>query len=173
MVYQNLYINNTTVIPKKLLDLFKFYQKDISEHSSKTINNFKICETSEEYITNKILSTKKSDKSFNEKLFEYIDNANISDVELYKKADIDRRLFSKIKSNNDYHPSFGTVTAFALALELSTEEYENLLKSASYSLPMNTYVNITLKYCFDNKIYNLNTVNSFIFTVANKTIKDL
>ena len=91
----------------------------------------------------------------------------------YKKAYIDRRLFSKIKSNSNYHPAFGTITLLALALELSTIEYEKLLKSASYSLPQNSYINITLKYCFDNNIYNINDVNNLIYNVSNKQIKDL
>ena len=111
--------------------------------------------------------------TFQELLFKYIDKFGLKDSEVYKKAYIDRRLFSKIKSNKDYHPSFGTVTLFALSLNLSTKEYKQLLNSASYSLPTNTYVGITLKYCFDNKLYNIFEVNNLIYTLTNKEIKDL
>ncbi len=81
--------------------------------------------------------------------------------------------FSKIRSYNEYHPSFGTVTLLALALKLSSNDYENLLKSASYSLPLNSYINITLKYCFDEKIYNVNKVNELLYAISGKQIKEL
>ncbi len=171
MSYQNLYMKNKTIIPQSLLELFEFYKNSIMSNPAKpTISDFKVCESSAEYI---ILNTKKSAKNFNELLFEYIDNANISDVKLYKKADIDKRLFSKIRSSNEYHPSFGTVTLLALALELTSVQYEELLNSASYSLPQNSYVNITLKYCFDNEMYNINEVNDLLFAVSGKVIKEL
>ena len=170
MSYQNLYIKNITIIPKSLLELFEFYKKSIISNLTEPICDFKVCESSTKYI---ILNTKKSAKSFNELLFEHIDNANISDVKLYKKADIDKRLFSKIRSSNEYHPSFGTVTLLAFALELTSVQYEELLNSASYSLPQNSYVNITLKYCFDNEMYNINEVNDLLYAVSGKVIKDL
>lgn len=174
MFYQNLYIKNNIIIPQSLLKLFIYYQKDIIKNSTKSTYNFMLNESSEEYIiANKILNTIKPTKSFNETLFDYIDNSNFTDVQVYKRAFIDRRLFSKIKSDNQYHPSFGTVTLLALALELSTKEYETLLNSASYSLPQNTYINITLKYCFDNTIYDINTVNNLIYAISYKQIKNL
>ena len=111
--------------------------------------------------------------TFQELLFKFIDESGLKDSEVYNKANIDRRLFSKIRSDKNYHPSFGTVTLFALALKLSTKEYKQLLNSASYSLPSNTYAGITLKYCFDNKLYNVYEVNNLIYTLTNKEIKDL
>lgn len=163
MFYSNFNLN---LIPQKLLDLFVFYEEDILKNKdSSTLE-----ESFEEY---EILKIKKSEKSFNELLFEYIEKCNISDVELYKKANIDRRLFSKIRSSNEYHPSFGTVTLLALGLNLSSIEYEKLLKSASYSLPQNSYVNITLKYCFDEKIYDVNKVDEILYATSGKLIKEL
>ncbi len=171
MFYQNLYMKKQTIIPQSLLELFEFYKTSImSNLTEPTICDSKVCESSAEYI---ILNTKKSAKNFNELLFEHIDNANISDVKLYKKADIDKRLFSKIRSSTAYHPSFGTVTLLALALELTSVQYEELLNSASYSLPQNSYVNITLKYCFDNEMYNINEVNDLLYAVSGKVIREL
>ena len=112
-------------------------------------------------------------ETFQELLFKLIDKSNLSEVEIYQKAYIDRKLFSKIRSDKHYHPSFGTVTLFALALELSTLEFEKLLNSASYSLSTNTYSSITLRYCFDKKIYDISTVNNMIYTLTNKEIKEL
>ena len=170
MSYTNLYTTENFIIPKKLLDLFILYEDEIVNQFNELENNLELNETSEEY---EILNIKKSEKTFNELLFEYIEKSNISDVELYKNAYIDRRLFSKIRSYNEYHPSFGTVTLLALALKLSSNDYENLLKSASYSLPLNSYINITLKYCFDEKIYNINRVNELLYTISGKQIKEL
>lgn len=170
MSYTNLYTTENFIIPQKLLDLFILYENEIINQSNEFENNLELNETSEEY---KILNIEKSEKTFNELLFEYIEKSNISDVELYKKAYIDRRLFSKIRSYNEYHPSFGTITLLAIALNLSSNDYEKLLKSASYSLPQNSYINITLKYCFDEKIYNINRVNELLYTISGKQIKEL
>ena len=170
MSYTNLYKINNFIIPQKLLDLFTLYEDDIINSSDVFNNNLEINETSEEY---EIFNIKKSELTFSELLFEYIEKSNINEVELYKTAYIDRRLFSKIRSYNDYHPSFGTVTLLALALNLSSTDCENLLKSASYSLPLNSYINITLKYCFDEEIYDVNKVNELLYAISGKQIKEL
>lgn len=170
MFYTNLYTIKNTNIPQKLLDLFVFYEDEIIKNLNRSTCNCEVHESSEEY---KILNIKKSEKSFNKLLFEYIDKFKINEVELYKKANIDRRIFSKIRSNIDYHPSFGTVTLLALALNLPSNDYENLLKSASYSLPQNSYINIALKYCFDEKIYDINRVDEILYGVCGRQIKEL
>lgn len=170
MFYTNLYTIKNTNIPQKLLDLFVFYEDEIIKNLNRSTCNCEVHESSEEY---KILNIKKNEKSFNELLFEYIDKFKINEVELYKKANIDRRIFSKIRSNIDYHPSFGTVTLLALALNLPSNDYENLLKSASYSLPQNSYINIALKYCFDEKIYDINRVDEILYGVCGRQIKEL
>ncbi len=170
MFYTNLYTIKNTNIPQKLLDLFVFYEDEIIKNLNRSTCNCEVHESSEEY---KILNIKKSEKSFNELLFEYIDKFKINEVELYKKANIDRRIFSKIRSNIDYHPSFGTVTLLALALNLPSNDYENLLKSASYSLPQNSYINIALKYCFDEKVYDINRVDEILYGVCGRQIKEL
>ena len=69
--------------------------------------------------------------SFHEKLFELIDKSGMSDVEVYKRACIDRRLFSKIRSNPAYHPGKSTVLALVFPED---EELEDILKGATYSL---------------------------------------
>ena len=170
MLYTNLNMLEYYVLPQKLLDLFDSYKDEIIKNTNETTCDLEVKESYEEY---RILNIKKSEKTFNELLFGYIDKFNISDVELYKKANIDKRLFSKIRSFDDYHPSFGTVTLLALALNLPSNDYENLLKSASYSLPQNSYINIALKYCFDEKIYDINRVDEILYGVCGRQIKEL
>lgn len=163
---------NTNIIPKDLLLLFNYYQDDILTNLSNYQNNL-VQDLSSEYIIKSIMMNNIVEKNFTELLFKFIDSSNFTDVQIYKKAFIDRRLFSKIRSNSNYHPSFGTVTLLALALELSTSQFQELLASASYSLPQNSYINITLKYCFDNQIYDINKVNKLIYSVSSKEIKQL
>lgn len=97
--------------------------------------------------------------SFTQLLFEFIDKNKISDAEIYKKAEIDRRLFSKIRSNINYHPGKNTVIALALALELNKTETDYLLSSAGYTLSESSTFDLVIKFCINKKIYNLQTVN--------------
>ena len=166
------YLYNTKIIPEDLLLLFCYYQDDIIRNSLNFSKNL-LRESSEDYILDFITRQKITEKTFSELLFYYIDLSNFSDVQVYKKAFIDKRIFSKIRSNKSYHPSFGTIVLFALALKLSTSQFKDLLHSAAYSLPQNSYINITLKYCFDNKIYDISRVNELIYAVSNKEIRDL
>ena len=166
------YLYNTKIIPEDLLVLFCYYQDDIIKNSLNSTKNL-LRESSEDYILESITNKKITEKTFSELLFHYIDSSGLTDVQVYKKAFIDKRIFSKIRSNKNYHPSFGTIVLFSLALRLTTSQFEDLLHSAAYSLPQNSYVNITLKYCFDNQIYDISKVNELIFAVSNREIKDL
>ena len=112
---------------------------------------------------NKFIDKNKDENTFQTKLFKYIDEKNLKDSDVYNKAGIDRRLFSKIRSDINYHPSKETVILFALALELSEFEVEDLLESASYSLPKNTTYDLIIRFCFKEKIYNINQINEFLY----------
>lgn len=160
------------IIPEDLLYLFYYYQNNIISNPSNYSLNM-VQELSEDYILDSIIGEPVPEKTFSELLLKYIDLSNLTDVQVYKKAFINKRIFSKIRSNKNYHPSFGTITLFSLALELSASQFQELLHSASYSLPQNSYINITLKYCFDNKIYDVCKVNELIYAVSNKEIKNL
>lgn len=163
------YLYNTKIIPEDLIILFSYYQDNIIRNST---NNL-LREQSEDYILESITNKRITERTFSELLFHYIDSSDLTDVQVYKKAFIDKRIFSKIRSKKDYHPSFGTIVLFALALNLSTSQFDDLLHSAAYSLPQNSYINITLKYCFDNKIYDICRVNELVYAISNKEIKDL
>ena len=105
----------------------------------------------------------KDDNRFQKLLFNYIDNKGLKDSDVYNKVNIDRRLFSKIRSNKDYHPSKETIILFGIALELSENEIEELLSKASYSLPMNNNFDLIIRFCFKEKIYDVNTINEFLY----------
>lgn len=92
-------------------------------------------------------------------LFDYIDKKSISDPEVYKKAGIDRKLFSKIRSNPNYRPGKNTIIALALALELNKKETDKLLSAAGYSLSDSDTADLIILYCLEKKIYDLDYVN--------------
>ncbi|MCM3665149.1 hypothetical protein M3204_12085 [Mesobacillus subterraneus] len=93
-------------------------------------------------------------------LFNFIDKKGAaSDAEIYKKAGIDRRHFSKIRSNPEYRPSKNTVIALALALELNKKETDKLLSSAGYSLSDSETFDLVIQFCIERKIYEIEQVN--------------
>lgn len=112
---------------------------------------------------NEYIENNKDKNTFQTKLFNIIDQKELKDSDVYNKVGIDRRHFSKIRSNIDYHPSKETVILLGIALELTEEEIEELLKSASYSLPKNTTYDLIIRFCFKEKIYNLNQINEFLY----------
>jgi hypothetical protein len=101
-------------------------------------------------------------KGFRDLLFKFIDDNNQVDAEVYKKALLDRRLFSKIRSNEDYHPNKKTVIALLLALKLELEQGLQLLKAAGYSLSESSVFDLVIVYCVTHKLYDLDKVNEIL-----------
>ncbi len=101
----------------------------------------------------------KRQPTFKEVLFNLIDIKNTTDAEVYHKAGIDRKHFSKIRSKPQYHPSKNTVIALALALELNRSTADSLLFSAGYSLSDSETFDLVIQFCLNKKIYNLDDVN--------------
>ena len=112
---------------------------------------------------NQYLKDNEKYSDFQTMLFKLIDERNLKDSDVYNKVNIDRRLFSKIRSDKNYHPSKETVILLGFSLELSELEIVELLDSASYSLPKNNYFDLIIRFCFINKIYNINNVNELLY----------
>jgi len=107
--------------------------------------------------------------SFNELLFSFIDESGHKDSEIYKKVDIDRKLFSKIRCDSDYIPRRNVIIKLCLALELERNDFNKLLNSAGYSLSNNKFDQI-LSYCLDNNIYDIDQVNDYLYAFCNASL---
>lgn len=108
-------------------------------------------------------------KNFSELLFSYIDETGCKDSEIYKKVDIDRKLFSKIRCG-DYIPKRSNVIKLCLSLRLDKVKFNNLLNSAGYSLNNNTDFDLIISYCIENNIYDFNIINEYLYTFTNTVL---
>lgn len=113
------------------------------------------------------------DESFAEMLFRKIDERELSDPEVYKEANIDRRLFSKIRSNLHYHPSKSTALALAISLKLSYDETEKLLKCAGYAFSNSERFDVIVEYFIKNEIYDIYLINEALFEYDERLLGNL
>lgn len=101
-------------------------------------------------------------KTFCEYLLAYIAERGLNEVEIYKKANLDRRIFSKIRNAENYMPRKRTILAIALAMELNIDEVEEILHEGGFALSFTKKEDVIIRYFIENRIYDMFLINEVL-----------
>lgn len=154
---------------KNLQDSQADYELDVSapeEFDSSSMKKTKITKGMSQTIsTNRNIDDLMSqmEETFSQRLLRMIDERGLTDSEVYTKAYVDRRHFSKIRKDINYAPNKKTVLAFTIALELSLDEAKDLLRSAGFALSRSSKTDIIVAYFLQNKIYDMFEINDVLY----------
>ena len=127
------------------------FNAEIEKSSGKTFSN------KEAFTLDQLME--EVGESFHDMLFLHIDMSGMTDVEVYKRANMDRKLFSKIRSNPAYHPRKQTVLALAIALKLGMQDTVDLLARAEYAFSPGSKGDLIVKYFIERGVYDIMAIN--------------
>jgi O-acetyl-ADP-ribose deacetylase (regulator of RNase III)/transcriptional regulator with XRE-family HTH domain len=103
------------------------------------------------------------DETFSEMLLRLIDEKGLKDPQVYKKANVTKQTFSKIRNNIHYNPTKQTVLAFAIALQLNLDEAKDLLMKSGYALSKSSRFDVIISYFFESENYDIYEINAVLF----------
>lgn len=155
---------------KKLSEEVHFSITDCTSSKNKTklsrILNKPLFEVDDDFDIDRI----SLDESFSQMLFRKIDELKLTDVECYTKANIDRKLFSKIRSDIYYKPSKQTALVLGIALQLPLNEFEDFLKKAGYALSNGYLGDVIVKYFVEHSIFDISIIDEALIKNDQKTL---
>ncbi len=151
---------------KNIKKILKEVKKYIDDNLEMDISNALACY--EMYPSLKVSSKSLDDTlkhlndTFSQTIFYHIDNKNLNEVDVYTNAHIDRRLFSKIRSNNNFKPSKKTAIALCFGLKLNLDESLDLLEKAGYTLSHSSKADLIVEYFLMKEEYDLTILNQVL-----------
>lgn len=147
------YIKKNYVAPKKnktgFLSIFRFWKRNRTKNKAYEYACFEKCASFEHNLQ----------EPFVQYLFKIIDEKGMKDSEVYKKANLDRRLFSKIRCDINYSPSKNTVLALAIGLELDIDETKSFLEKAGFALSKSILTDVIVEFYILKKDYDIFKIN--------------
>ena len=166
-IYLVVYQRDDVLLSKKLFSKIEEYIDDnYIEQSARILESYevecRVCDSDKVRQLEDVMQ--EIEETFSEMLIRLIDEKSITDVEAYKGANVDRRLFSKIRSQKDYNPSKVTAIAFAISLELNLDQTRDLLIRAGYALSPSSKFDIIIEFFIEQKNYNIYEINEALFS---------
>lgn len=156
-------INNNKKINKRVKQLIEAVSRFIEENYIEIQSPDECTKAAEEDASDLTEMLENLDAGFSETLLQLIDRTGRKDSEIYRKANVDRKLFSKIRNNADYRPSKTTALAFAFALELDIDETIDFIARAGFALSRSSKFDIIVEYFLINENYDINELNEVLF----------